>query len=198
MLIKIIQFLPAIVFFLTFKVTNNLVLATAVIVGSCVISSALEYFITKKISKIQIFMLAAVILFGVPTVLLNDPDIIKWKVTVVNLILAGALFISQEVFKKIPFKYFLEDQIKLPDPAFICFARMWMVYFVFAAGLNVIIAFYLPFLVNISPEEAQNWWVDYKTFGNPILNAFFALICGVILIKRYPDAFKELSENKKN
>ena len=107
MLVKVIQFLPAIVFFAAFKLTNNLVMATAVIVGACIICSALEYILTKHISKIQIFMLAAVILFGVPTVLLNDPDIIKWKVTVINLILASSLFISQEVFKKLPFKYFL-------------------------------------------------------------------------------------------
>lgn len=197
MLVKVIQFLPAIVFFAAFKLTNNLVMATAVIVGACIICSALEYILTKHISKIQIFMLAAVILFGVPTVLLNDPDIIKWKVTVINLILASSLFISQEVFKKLPFKYFLGDQIKLPDEAFRTFARMWMVFFVFASIINIIIAFYLPFLFNVSEDEALEWWVDYKAFGNPILNAFFAVICGFILIRKYPEAFNEINQDKK-
>ena len=61
MLVKVIQFLPAIVFFAAFKLTNNLVMATAVIVGACIICSALEYILTKHISKIQIFMLAAAV-----------------------------------------------------------------------------------------------------------------------------------------
>ena len=72
-----------------------------------------------------------------------------------------------------------------------------MVFFVFASIINIIIAFYLPFLFNISEDEALEWWVDYKAFGNPILNAFFAVICGFILIRKYPEAFNEINQDKK-
>lgn len=197
MLVKILNFLPVIVFFVSYKITTNLVLATALIIAACVISTALEFLITKSISRIQIFMIAAVLIFGIPTVLLKDPSIIKWKVTVVNFLLAVAIFVSQFILKKNPFSYLLGHEIKLPEEAFASMSRMWMVFFVFSGLLNIVIAFYLPELFGFTKEYAEQIWVDYKSFGNAILNFLFALVCIFILLKKYPDALKEeLNKNK--
>ncbi|MGN0894212.1 MAG: inner membrane-spanning protein YciB [Succinivibrio sp.] len=197
MLVKILNFLPVIVFFVSYKITTNLVLATALIIAACIISTALEFLITKSISRIQIFMIAAVLIFGIPTVLLKDPSIIKWKVTVVNFLLAAAIFVSQFILKKNPFSYLLGHEIKLPEEAFASMSRMWMVFFVFSGLLNIVIAFYLPELFGFTKEYAEQIWVDYKSFGNAILNFLFALVCIFILLKKYPDALKEeLNKNK--
>ena len=67
-------------------------------------------------------------------------------------------------------------------------------FFVLAGLLNIVIAFYLPALIGVTETEAEAIWVDYKTFGNAILNGVFALICGFVLLKKYPEIMKNLEK----
>ncbi|MDD6205487.1 septation protein IspZ [Succinivibrio sp.] len=196
MLIKILQFLPVIIFFVSYKTTADLILATSLIIGSVLVCSALEYLVTKTVSRLQIFLIAAVLIFGIPTVLLKDPNFIKMKITIVNLILALAIFIFQVILKKNPFAYLLKKDLPIPDSAYALLSKMWMIFFVFAAGINIIIAFYLPELFGVSQLSAENLWVDYKTFGNAILNVVFTLFCGLIIYKKYPEALNDKLNNK--
>ena len=196
MLVKIIEFLPVIIFFVSYKMTSNLILATTLIVGSCVVATIAEAIITKKISRMQVFLVFAVLIFGVPTILLKDPSIIKWKVTVVNMILATAIFFFQFILKKNPFALLLGKELPLPDKAFATLSVYWMVFFFFSGMLNIVIAFYLPDLFGITKEYAEELWVDYKTFGNSIINVIFALFTGFVLIKKYPELLK--SDNNLN
>ena len=196
MLVKIIEFLPVIIFFVSYKMTSNLILATTLIVGSCVVATIAEAIITKKLSRMQVFLVFAVLIFGVPTILLKDPSIIKWKVTVVNMILASAIFFFQFILKKNPFALLLGKELPLPDKAFATLSVYWMVFFFFSGMLNIVIAFYLPDLFGITKEYAEELWVDYKTFGNSIINVIFALFTGFVLIKKYPELLK--SDNNLN
>lgn len=190
MLVKIFEFLPVIIFFVSYKMTSNLILATTLIVGSCVVATIAEAIITKKLSRMQVFLVFAVLIFGVPTILLKDPSIIKWKVTVVNMILASAIFFFQFILKKNPFALLLGKELPLPDKAFATLSVYWMVFFFFSGMLNIVIAFYLPDLFGITKEYAEELWVDYKTFGNSIINVIFALFTGFVLIKKYPELLK--------
>ena len=190
MLVKIIEFLPVIIFFVSYKMTSNLILATTLIVGSCVVATIAEAIITKKLSRMQVFLVFAVLILGVPTILLKDPSIIKWKVTVVNMILATAIFFFQFILKKNPFALLLGKELPLPDKAFATLSVYWMVFFFFSGMLNIVIAFYLPDLFGITKEYAEELWVDYKTFGNSIINVIFALFTGFVLIKKYPELLK--------
>ena len=196
MLVKIIEFLPVIIFFVSYKMTSNLILATTLIVGSCVVATIAEAIIIKKISRMQVFLVFAVLIFGVPTILLKDPSIIKWKVTVVNMILVTAIFFFQFILKKNPFALLLGKELPLPDKAFATLSVYWMVFFFFSGMLNIVIAFYLPDLFGITKEYAEELWVDYKTFGNSIINVIFALFTGFVLIKKYPELLK--SDNNLN
>ena len=199
MLLKIIEFLPVIIFFVSYKMTSNLILATTLIVGSCVVATIAEAIITKKLSRMQVFLVFAVLIFGVPTILLKDPSIIKWKVTVVNMIIASAIFFFQFILKKNPFALLLGKELPLPDKAFATLSVYWMVFFFFSGMLNIVIAFYLPDLFGITKEYAEELWVDYKTFGNSIINVIFALFTGFVLIKKYPELLKNdnnLNNNK--
>ena len=199
MLAKILDFAPAIAFFISYRLSSDLVLATGVIIACCVLSFILQYILWHKTSRLQVFLTVAVLLFGIPTILLNDPVIIKWKVTVVNLILALALFVCQFVLRRNPFSYLFGKEIPLPDHIWAKLASSFMCYFVVAAGLNVIIAFYLPMLFGIDEKSAESLWVDYKTFGNAILNFVFAMGTIMYLWWRYPEAreaFTQIEQDK--
>lgn len=196
MLPKILEFAPAIAFFAAYKLSSDLITATAVIVGTTLAACALQYILFRKASRMQVFITVAVLLFGLPTVLLNDPEIIKWKITAVNLILAAAIFITQFVLHRNPLSYLFSQEINLPQQAYLKLGLMWMVFFVFAAALNVVIAFYLPAIFDISVKEAEEWWVDYKTFGNAILNFVFAVVCCLLLFKDNPEILREASKKE--
>ena len=198
MLPKILDIAPALAFFITYKMTSDLITATAVIVGCCLIAFALQYIFWKKVSRMQVFVCAAVLLFGLPTVLLNDPQIIKWKVTVVNLIMATAILVCQHILKRNPFSYLFGQEIALPENLWLKLGTWWMIFFVFAAMLNVIIAFFLPTLFGIDAITAESLWVDYKTFGNAILNFVFAVICILYLMKTNPEILAEVKDLKKD
>lgn len=191
-IIKLISLLPVIAFFIVYKSTGDLISATAVIVAGCVLTSILEFILKRTISRMQIFMVVAVLVFGIPTVLLKDPTIIKWKVTAVNLIFALLIFIFQYLLKKNPLGFLFGRELKMPDDCWTFLASSWMIFFIFAAALNVVIAFYLPTLFGISESEAESLWVDYKTFGNAILNLIFAIISMLLLVKRHPGLLDEL------
>ena len=79
MLAKILDFIPALAFFITYRVTGDLILATGVIIAGCTMSFALQYILWKRKSRIGIFMLAAVLIFGLPTIFLQDPAYVKLK-----------------------------------------------------------------------------------------------------------------------
>lgn len=195
MLAKILDFTPALAFFITYRLSSDLILATGVIIGCCLISFILQYVLYHKLSRLQIFLTAAVLLFGVPTILLNDPLIIKWKVTVVNLIFAATIFVFQHVIHRNPFSYLFGKEVPLPEHIWLKLGTSFMCYFVFAAGLNVIIAFYLPTLFGIDPKSAESLWVDYKTFGNAILNFLFSIAVIFILMRRYPEVLTAFTKD---
>lgn len=195
--VRIIEFLPAIAFFATYKASSDLVLATIVVVAGCLIAAALEYAVTRTVSRIQIFTLALVLLFGLPTILLGDPSIIKWKVTVSNLVLATAIFVFQYLLRKNPFSYLFGREIPLPDGAWRFFGAGWMWFFVFGAALNLVLAFCLPSIFGISAQEAEWIWVFYKSFGNGILNAAFAIVLVIVICKRDPSVLAALSDGAK-
>ena len=191
-IIKLISLLPVIAFFIVYKSSGDLIFATGVIVAGCVLTTILEFILKRTISRMQIFMVVAVLVFGIPTVLLKDPTIIKWKVTAVNLIFALLIFIFQYLLKKNPLGFLFGRELKMPDDCWTFLASSWMIFFIFAAALNVVIAFYLPALFGISDSEAESLWVDYKTFGNAILNLIFAIISMMLLIKKHPGLLDEL------
>ncbi len=193
--LKFLELLPAIAFFVSYKLTADLILATAVIVASCIIGIGIQYTLTKTISRMQVFVTCAVIVFGLPTVLLKDPEIIKWKVTAVNIVLALLIFIFQNILKKNPIAYLIGKEISLPDHIWLKLGTAWMIFFVLAGLLNVVIAFYLPDLFGIDEMTAESLWVDYKTFGNAILNFIFALLSIAFLMKKYPEILTQLKES---
>jgi len=197
MFLKVLQLLPVAIFFISYKMTANLILATTLIVASCLITTLLEFFITRKISRMQVILVAALLIFGLPTILLKDPIIIKWKVTVVNMALTLTIFVTQFILKKNPFAYILEKELPLPAAAFGTLGLMWMIFFFFSGLLNVVIAFYLPDLFGVTQECAEELWVDYKTFGNAIINGVFAIISMSVLFFKYPEIAVQLSEKKK-
>ncbi len=199
MLAKILDFAPAIAFFVTYRWSGDLVLATSVIIACCLISFLTQYILWRKASRMQVFLTIAVLLFGLPTILLKDPAIIMWKPSIVNWILAVTIFVCQFILHRNPFAYLFGREMPIPEHIWFKLGTYFMVYFVFAGLLNMVIAFHLPQIFNIDAKTAESYWVDYKTFGSTIINVTFTLFVFMVIMRRHPEAlaaFKDVHKAK--
>lgn len=187
MLGRVIDFIPALAFFITYYATFDLVLATGVIMIGTVTVSSIQYLRKRKLSRMQVFLLCAVLAFGIPTFLLNDPEIIKMKATVVCVIFASFIIFSQYILKRNPIGYLIGPYVPAPDFIWLKVGNFFIWYFLFCAALNVVIAYYLPTLFGIDAKYAEALWVNYKTFGSTILNVVTSGVFMVYLYTRYPE-----------
>lgn len=172
----LLNILPAICFFLTYKFSDhNLIYATIAVVISSVITLGGSWFLQGKITRIQIVVILVLFIFAIPTILVKDPDFIKWKVSVVNSVIAVAILLCQFVFKKDIIEALTGCKTPIPESVLKKAAVATAVYFLLCACLNYVIAFRLPEIMNINSDEAENLWVNYKTYGNGILNTVFMI-----------------------
>ena len=101
------DFLPILVFFLVYKSTGDIILATAVLIPASILQVSYTWWKHRQIEKMHIISLALIILLGGATVLMGDGDFIKWKPTIVNWLFAIAFFGSQQKITD----YFVGTQI---------------------------------------------------------------------------------------
>ena len=96
---QFLDFLPLVVFFAFYKLydiyagTAALIIATAAVL----IYSWIRY---RKVEKMALITFILVAVFGGLTLFFHNDEFIKWKVTVIYALFAGALLISQWVMKK--------------------------------------------------------------------------------------------------
>ncbi len=94
------------------------------------------------------FVLVAV--FGGLTIFFHNDEFIKWKVTVIYALFAGALLFSQWVMKKPLIQRML---VKLSLPQQVWSRLTAAVFFILCGLANIYIAFWLP----------QNIWVNLRS-----------------------------------
>ncbi|WP_016599491.1 inner membrane-spanning protein YciB, partial [Yersinia pestis] len=106
---------------------------------------------------------------------------IKWKVTVLYVLFALALLVSQWVMKKPLIQRMLGKELTLPDKVWSTLNLSWAIFFLVCGLLNIYVAFWLP----------QDIWVNFKVFGLTALTLIFTLISGVYIYRHMPEEQKK-------
>lgn len=172
---QFIEFIPLIVFFAVYKLFD-IYYATGALMIVTVLQMAYTWFTLKRLEKVQIITLVLVLVFGSLTLILHNDIFIKWKVTVINLLFAVALLVSQFVYKKPLLKQMLGKELELPAAVWSKVNVAWALFFIVCAALNTYIAFNLP----------QEIWVDFKVFGLLGMTLLFTLATGFYLYRHIP------------
>jgi len=176
---KFLDFLPLIVFFAFYKLydiyagTAALIVATAVVL----IYSWVRY---RKVEKMALVTFVLVAVFGGLTLFFHNDEFIKWKVTVIYALFAGALLFSQWVMKKPLIQSMLGKEIALPEAVWSKLNIAWALFFIFCGLLNIYVAFWLPEAV----------WMNFKVFAIPGLTLVFTLLSGVYIYRHMPQEEK--------
>ncbi len=172
---SILEFVPLIAFFLAYYYYPNssnligedlsvekIIFATKVFVPILLIASILSYLILKTISKMSIVTALLVIFFGGLTIWLRDPIFIKMKPTIIYLSFAIVLIVGLIRGRSL-LQSLMGSTLALEERGWRVLTKRIIVFFICLAFLNELVWRYL----------GQDQWVNFKTFGMPILSLLF-------------------------
>lgn len=165
------DFLPIVIFFAVYKMSGDIILATAVLIPATLLQVGYTWLKHKSVEKMHLVSLALVVLLGGATVLMGDGDFIKWKPSIVNLLFAVAFFGSQFVGRKNIIERMMGDKLELPFKVWRTLNLAWVAFFLLSAVANLYVAF------NFSEEV----WVNFKLFGLLGMTLVFILAQGIYL-----------------
>ena len=136
----ITDFGPLLIFFtIYYKSGNNLSAAIPPLIISTLVAVAIMYFVEKKVPYVPLIGAIVISLFGGLTLYFNNPIFIYMKPTIVNLIFAAILLISNLHFNKNYLKLFLQTAFQLNDAGWKKLNFRWAYFFIFLAILNEVV-----------------------------------------------------------
>ena len=163
----ITDFGPLLIFFtIYYKSGNNLSAAIPPLIISTLIAVVIMYVVEKKIPYVPLIGAVVISLFGGLTLYFNNPIFIYMKPTIVNLIFAAILLISNLYLNKNYLKLFLQTAFQLNDEGWKKLNFRWAYFFIFLAILNEV----------VWRTQPETTWVNFKVWGMlPITIIFTAM-----------------------
>ena len=181
---QILELGPLVLFFIG-NYFFGILWGTGILVFATLISISVSWFIDKKIPLMASFGCAAVVFFGVLT-LIFDRDValqtgsevgiflfIKIKPTVVSLLI-GLSLIATDLLGYNPLKSIMSSGLNLSPKGWKNLTRLWVVMFISMALANELA------WRNLTTDD----WVSFKAFGIPILSIVFAVF-SIPVIQKY-------------
>lgn len=195
----LLDFLPILLFFATFKYTNGnkewaasfatehlgfmvaggkvgaaeapVLLATVVVVLATIGQVTFLKARGRKVDLMLWVSLVLVIVMGGLTVWLHSETFIKWKPTLLYWVMGSALWVGTTFFGRNLLRVLIGEQIKLPDAVWRRLNVAWIAFFLAMGLLNLWIAY------TFSTEI----WVNFKLFGGIGLMLVFMMAQGFFL-----------------
>ena len=172
---SVLEFVPLIAFFVSYYYYPNsrelvgeelsvekIIFATKVFVPTLIISSILSYLLLKTISKMTIITAVVVIIFGFLTVWFRNPVFIKMKPTIIYL--SFSLILTIGLLRKKSFlQSLMGSALNMEDKGWLILTKRVTIFFIILAVLNEVVWRYF----------GQDQWVNFKTFGLPLMTLFF-------------------------
>ncbi|AVV33828.1 septation protein A [Halomonas sp. SF2003] len=184
----LLDFLPIVIFFAVYKMTGDMIMATAVLIPATLAQVLYIYWRHKRVEKMQLVTLALVVVLGGATVLFGNSSFIQWKPTVVNWLFAVAFLLSPLFGGKPLVERMMEKAIQLPRPIWQRLNLAWVVFFLAMGGLNIY----------VFSHYSEDIWVDFKLFGMLGLTLLFVIVQGVYLSRHMVQAPQEENASSTN
>jgi intracellular septation protein len=165
------DFLPILIFFVVYKMTKNIILATAILIPATLLQVGYTWLKHKIVEKMHLVSLILVVLLGGATVLLGDGDFIKWKPTIVNGLFAIVFLGSQFIGEKNIIQRIMGDKLELSFKVWRTLNLAWVGFFIVSGVTNLYVAF----------SYSEEIWVDFKLFGLLGMTLVFILLQGIYL-----------------
>ncbi len=176
--------LPVAIFFGVYAFADIYV-ATGAMIVACFLQTLGYRWASGSFEKMHLLTLGVAIVFGGATLLLQDPNFIKAKPTLIYGILALVFLVTQFYGEKPMVKRMMANALDLPDELWLRLNVCWVLFFAFLAYANIFVATRFSELV----------WVNFKTFGDIALMIVF-MIAQLLLLRRYLVEKEEVSAER--
>lgn len=176
------DFLPLILFFAVFKLSDHsqpIIPATTCLVVSTIIALTISHILTKKIAKMPLFSAIILGFFGGLTIFSGNEIFIKMKPTLINLLFSAVLLFGY--FSKKPLmQYLFDGAIHMSKEAWLTFSLRWGLFFIALAILNEI----------IWRNFSTDFWVQFKVFGILPISIIFTMVNIPFIMKNSKEKIK--------
>ena len=184
----ILEFGPLVLFFVlytrwkddTFEVMGTsyegFIIVTAVFVPVILATTLISWLVTGTLSRMQIFSAILVVVFGSMSVFFNDKSFIKLKPTLLYVFFGGSLAVGLMQGKSY-MQGLMGSAFPLNDQGWMILTKRVMWFFLTLAVANELVWRLTTYNDDI--------WVNFKTFGMPVLTFAFFILQGD-LFKKYP------------
>ena len=193
---QLAELIPLVLFFITYQMKGTTVeigswthtldgifSATAVLIAATVLQVIITWFLTHKLEKRLLWLLAAVSIFGGATLVFRDQTFIFWKPTVFNWALALVFGGSHFIGERNLMERTLGHQIRLPHAIWTRLLWLWTCNFALVGSLNLFVAYRF--------EEA--FWVSYKLYSAIGFTLLLTLITALMIAPHMHDEDDETS-----
>jgi intracellular septation protein len=190
---------PVVLFFLAFfflkadsytiggREYGKFIVVTAMFIPVLFASIGALWYLTGKLSRMQILTMILVLLFGGLSIWFNDERFFKMKPTVIYLIFATMLVIGL-LRGQSYLAYVMEDLMPLEEKGWMILTRRFAMFFAFLAVANEY----------VWRNFETGSWVTFKTFGLPVLLFAFLIAQSGLLITYDPRHRSGDDEDKKD
>ncbi|MDC0982571.1 septation protein IspZ [Amylibacter sp.] len=175
---------PVILFFIFYsKFKNNeyiflgetyegFILATALFIPVLLVATGILYFLTGKLSKMQVFTAVLVVVFGGLGIWFNDEKFFKMKPTIIYLLFGGILGFG--LFKGQSYLQIVMDgALPMSNDGWMILTKRFMLFFFGLAIANEA----------IWRSLSTDIWVNFKTFGLPLAMFVFFITQAKVISK---------------
>ncbi len=157
---------PVILFFVTYtkikdrqfdlfgQTYEGFIIATAAFIPILLISTGLVWYLTGKLSKMQLMTAILVVVFGGMSIWFNDDRFFKMKPTIIYLLFGGVLGFGVMRGKSY-LRSVMEDMMPLQQEGWMKLTKRLALFFLALAVTN-------EFVWRMMSTDA---WVNFKTFG---------------------------------
>ena len=170
-----LEFGPIMLFFITYvrlkdqtfeffgQSYEGFIVATAMFIPVLLISTGLLWWLTGKLSRMQIMTAVLVVVFGGMSLWFNDDRFFKMKPTIIYLLFGGALAVGLYQGKSY-LKSVMEEALPMEQEGWMKLTKRFCVFFIGLAITNEV----------IWRTMSTDAWVNFKTFGlTGLLFVFF-------------------------
>lgn len=169
----VFEFLVVILFFTTYALTKNIILATEVAIAAGIIQAVWCLFKYRRLQTMQWVSLLLVVILGGATIISKNAHFIMWKPTILFWVMSAGLLISHLCGKNV-LKSTIGKEISMPDPAWRKLTYIWVIFLLALGALNLWVAYTFT--------EPQ--WVNFKLFGSTTI-LFLFLVGQTVYISQY-------------
>ena len=155
---------------------EGFIVATALFIPLILLATAVLYFLTGKLSKMQIFTAILVVVFGGLGIWFNDERFFKMKPTMIYLLFGGILgygLLKGQSYLRVV----MDGALPMDHDGWMILTKRFMSFFFGLAIANEVIWRTL----------STDLWVNFKTFGLPIAMFAFIITQAKTISKHSPD-----------